>query len=54
MVGGGLSMAIYAGTNKANHQSWFWFGTLALIIFNSGFSVFGDAVAKRVKDEIKG
>ncbi len=46
-------MAIDAGTNKANHQFWFCYGTLALIIFNSGFCVFGDAVIKRVKDEMK-
>lgn len=54
LVGAGLSMAIDAGTNKANGQSWFWYGTLALVIFNSGLCVFGDAIVKRVKDEMKG
>ena len=54
LVGAGLSMSIDAGANKASGQSWFWYGTLALIIFNSGLCVFGDAVVKRVKDEMKG
>jgi len=54
LVGAGLSMAIDAGLNKANGQSWFWYGTLALVIFNSGLCVFGDAIVKRVKDEMKG
>lgn len=53
LIGAGLSMAIDAGINKANQQAWFWYGTFALIIFNSGICVFGDAVVKRVKNEIK-
>lgn len=54
LIGAGLSMAIDAGINKANQQAWFWYGTFALIIFNSGICVFGDAVVKRVKEEVKG
>ena len=54
LVGSGLSMAIDAGSQKANGQPWFWYGTLALVLFNAGLCVFGDAVVKRVKDEVKG
>ncbi len=54
LVGAGLSMAIDAGSQKANGGSWFWYGTFALVLFNAGLCVFGDAVIKRVKDEMKG
>ena len=54
LVGTGLSMAIDAGSQKANGQPWFWYGTLALVLFNAGLCVFGDAVVKRVKDEMQG
>ncbi len=53
LVGAGLSMAIDAGTYKANGQPWFWYGSFALVVFNTGLCVFGGAVIKRVKDEMK-
>jgi hypothetical protein len=54
LVGAGLSMAIDAGSQKADGQPWFWYGTLALVLFNAGLCVFGGAIIKRVKDEMKG
>ncbi len=54
LLGTGLSMAIDAGSQKANGQPWFWYGTFALVLFNAGLCVFGDAVVKRVKYEMKG
>ena len=53
LVGTGLSMAIDAGTSKADGQTWFWYGSFALVVFNAGLCVFGGAVIKRVKDEMK-
>ena len=53
LVGAGLSMAIDAGTCKTYGQPWFWYGSFALVVFNAGLCVFGGAVIKRVKDEIK-
>ncbi len=53
LVGAGLSMAIDAGSCKANGQPWFWYGCFALIIFNAGLCVFGRALIKQVKDEMK-
>ena len=53
LVGAGLSMAIDAGTSKAYGHSWFWFGSFALVVFNAGLCVFGGAIIKRVKDEMK-
>ena len=53
LVGSGLSMAIDAGTCQAYGQPWFWYGSLALVVFNSGLCVFGGAVIERVKDEMR-
>ena len=53
LVGAGLSMAIDAGTCKAYGQPWFWHGSFALVVFNAGLCVFGGAIIKRVKDEMK-
>ena len=49
LVGAGLSMAIDAGSVKANSGNWFWYGTAALIIFNSGLCIFGTAIIEKVK-----
>ena len=53
LIGAGLSMAIDAGTCKAYGQPWFWYGSFALVVFNAGLCVFGGAIIKRVKDEMK-
>jgi hypothetical protein len=48
LVGAGLSLAIDAGFKKYDAQPWFFQGTLALIVFNTGLSLFGRAVAEYV------
>ena len=53
LVGAGLSMAIDAGTCKADGQPWFLYGSFALVVLNAGLCVFGGAIIKRVKDEMK-
>ena len=53
LVGAGLSMAIDAGTCKAYGQPWFLYGSFALVVLNAGLCVFGGAIIKRVKDEMK-
>jgi len=47
-TGLGLSLAIDAGVNKFNSQPWVVQGTIALITFNSGLSIFGRAIAEFV------
>ena len=46
LTGLGLSLAIDAGIDKSNDLAWVMKGTIALIIFNSGLSLFGRAVAE--------
>lgn len=46
LTGLGLSLAIDAGMDKSNDLPWVMKGTIALIIFNSGLSLFGRAVAE--------
>jgi hypothetical protein len=46
LTGWGLSLAIDAGIDKSNDLPWVMKGTIALIIFNSGLSLFGRAVAE--------
>ena len=48
-TGAGLSMAVEAGFAKHNGEPWFWYGTLALIIFNGGLSLFADGQTNRIK-----
>ncbi|MEL6560546.1 MAG: hypothetical protein AAFQ94_20310 [Bacteroidota bacterium] len=51
-IGAGLCFAIEAGILKyKNPESgdWIWFGTFALIIFNTGMSLLGNSVYYRVK-----
>jgi hypothetical protein len=50
-TGAGLSLAIDAGTTKADGGAWFWYGTGALVIFNSGICLIADAVLWRVRYE---
>lgn len=49
LVGAGLSMAIDAGAVKASGSPWFWYGTAALVVFNSGLCVFGDAIIHKIR-----
>jgi hypothetical protein len=48
LTGFGLSLAIDAGMNKFSNDPWIAEGTIALIIFNTGLSVFGKAIAEFV------
>ncbi len=36
LTGAGLSMAIDAGAVRAKKGKWFWYGTVALVIFQTG------------------
>lgn len=49
LMGAGLSMAIDAGSVKATGGSWFWYGTISLIVFNSGICIFGSSIIEKVK-----
>lgn len=49
LVGAGLSMAIGAGSVKASGAPWFWYGTAALVVFNSGLCVFGDTIIHKIR-----
>ncbi len=56
LIGAGLSMLGEASFMKQNEAipfwDWFTFGTLSLVVFNSGICFFGQAVIYRVKYEI--
>ncbi len=43
LTGCGLSLAIDAGINKYQGGEWFYYGTFALIIFQSGLCVLIDS-----------
>lgn len=54
LVGAGLSMAIDAGMQRmqgAETLNWVIYGTFALVVFNSGLCVFGQAVIHKVKED---
>lgn len=36
LTGAGLSMAVDAGLKRAKGGKWFWYGTIALIVFQAG------------------
>jgi hypothetical protein len=44
LTGSGLSMAIDAGLTKMQGGNWFWYGTMALIVFQSGLCLLIDSV----------
>ena len=48
LMGFGLSLVGEAIIRKRDDKPWFWFGTVALVVFNAGVSVFGDSVKHRV------
>ena len=51
LTGAGLCFAIEAGFVKHQEEgdSWIWLGTGALIVFNSGLGVIGEANFARLK-----
>jgi len=55
LIGFGICLTLDAAFQKYNGAdtwSWILYGTLALIVLNSGVSIFGDAVKHRVHLDI--
>ncbi len=50
LSGLGLSMAIDAGLSKMQGGNWFWYGTIALIVFQTGLCLVVDSV--RFKNKV--
>lgn len=50
LIGAGLSMAIDAGFERASGDDWVIYGTLALIVFNTGICLFGRAVVEQIRE----
>jgi hypothetical protein len=50
-IGFGACLIAEAAMAKYSGQPWFWFGTFALCVFNSGLCIFGDAILWRVRYE---
>ena len=48
-MGLGLSILGESIIAKYEQRSWFWLGTLSLIIVNSGISLVGKAVTYRIR-----
>ncbi len=57
LVGFGLSLmgeALIMKYEEADLSNWFWLGTLALVVVNTGLAFFGKAITLRVKlDQLK-
>ncbi|WP_436841335.1 hypothetical protein [Tunicatimonas pelagia] len=49
LIGLGLSLFGEAVIAKYEQRAWFWFGTLSLIVVNSGVSLVGQSVVYRIK-----
>ncbi len=47
LTGGGLSMAIDAGISKSQGGEWFWYGTVALVVFQAGLFLVIDSTRFR-------
>ena len=44
LTGAGLSMSIDAGSVKAKKGKWFWYGTMALVVFQAGLCLVAGSV----------
>ena len=56
LIGAGVCFSIEAAFVKHSEpdsSTWIWYGTGALIVLNSGFSLLGQAVFIRVKDYLE-
>lgn len=53
LIGGGFSIASYAGIRKGKGKGWFFIGTLGLIMMNAGIAIFGESVKARTLYEMK-
>ena len=51
IIGFGACLIAEGAILKSNGEPWFWFGTAALCVFNSGICIFGDAILHRVRYE---
>jgi uncharacterized membrane protein (UPF0136 family) len=52
LLGAGLSMAIDAALYRMNNSeslNWIFYGTAALLVFNSGICLFGQGVIFRIR-----
>ncbi|MDO8968411.1 hypothetical protein [Algoriphagus sp.] len=49
LTGTGLSMSIDAGFSRFAGGEWFWYGTVALVIFQAGLCLLIDAAQYRLK-----
>jgi hypothetical protein len=47
LTGNGLSMAIDAGISKSQGGEWFWYGTGALVVFQTGLCLVIDSTRFR-------
>ncbi len=47
-----LGYAIELRTTSAGFWTWFVWGTLSLVVFNSGIALFGESVKRRVLYEV--
>ena len=50
-TGAGLSMAIDAGLCKMQGGHWFWQGTFALVVFNTGLCLSINSVQYKIQSE---
>jgi hypothetical protein len=51
IIGFGACLIAEAAMVKYAGGSWFWYGTLALVVFNSGLCIFGNSILHRVRFE---
>jgi hypothetical protein len=48
LIGFGLTLVTDAARAKSAGEDWFWYGTLALVVFNAGIAFFGEGVKNAV------
>ncbi len=48
LIGFGLTLVTDAARAKAAGEPWFWYGTVALVVFNAGIAFFGEGVKNAV------
>jgi len=53
LTGFGLSLLGEAIIAKYEKRSWFWLGTLSLVVVNSGISMIGKAVTYRTRLDLE-
>jgi hypothetical protein len=53
LMGFGLTLVTDAARAKSAGEEWFWYGTLALVVFNAGVAFFGEGVKNAVLVELE-